>query len=104
MSIVKFDLESNTVTGYNRDGSATFVKVFEVAQEKYPYEINYFEEYQDYYVFGYDDGNLYIGGPTSPIVIRKSDFKALNYDPWLFLGLDPDAENAGDILDEGEVI
>jgi len=71
-----------------------------IAREKYPYPINYFEEYKDYFVFGYDDGRDHIGGPTSPIVIRKSDLEAFNYAP-IFFNMDINAPDVGEVLREG---
>ena len=82
---------------------ANFDKALELAREKYPHPINHYEEYRDYFVFDYDDGTEYTGGDRSPIVIRKSDMAALNYDPAFFLGLFDDADDAGGILAEGEV-
>lgn len=81
---------------------ATFTEALKVAKEKYPHQINHYEEYRDYFVFDYDDGIERVGGPKSPIVIRKSDMAALNYAP-IFFNLDADAEDVGDVLAEGEI-
>ncbi len=75
----------------------------EDCEGKYPHPINHYEEYEDCFVFDSDDGTEHVGGTRSPIVIRKSDMAALNFDPAFFWGLDADAENAGDVLAEGEV-
>lgn len=80
----------------------TFEEALEIAKAKYPYQINHYEEYKDYFVFDYDDGMEHIGGPTSPIVIRKADKVALNYEP-IFFNLDADAEDVGDIIAEGKL-
>ena len=77
-----------------------FDKALRIAKEKYPHEINHFEEYEDYFVFDFDDGEERTGGEFSPIVIRKSDFAALNYAP-IFFDLSDDAEDVGDVLAEG---
>ena len=81
----------------------SFDEALRIAKEKYPHPINHYEEYADYFVFEYVDGTEHDGGTTSPIVIRKSDMAALNYNPSFFLGLFEDADSAGDILAEGEV-
>lgn len=77
-----------------------FDKALKIAKEKYPHEINHFEEYAKYFVFYHDDGEERTGGEFSPIVIRKSDFAALNYAP-IFFNLSDDAEDVGDVLAEG---
>lgn len=77
-----------------------FDKALKIAKEKYPHEINHFEEYAKYFVFDYDDGEERTGGEFSPIVIRKSDFAALNYAP-IFFNLSDDAEDVGDVIAEG---
>lgn len=82
--------------------NSLFSEALEIAKDKYPYPINFYEEYRDYYVFGYNDGNEYIGGTMSPIVIRKSDMAALNYAP-IFFNMDADAEDVGEVLSEGKV-
>lgn len=79
-----------------------FDKALQIAKEKYPHEINHFEEYENYFVFDYDDGKERTGGEFSPIVIRKSDFAALNYAP-IFFNLSEDAEDVGDVLTEGNI-
>lgn len=81
---------------------STFEEALATARERYPHPINRFEEYEDYYVFRYDDGKEYVGGTMSPIVIRKSDMAALNYAP-IFFNMDADAEDVGDVISEGEV-
>lgn len=78
----------------------SFDEALKLAKEKYPYPINHYEEYRDYFVFEYDDGRAHDGGPTSPIVIRKSDMAALNYAP-IFFDISADAEDVGDVLAEG---
>lgn len=82
--------------------ATSFDEALAVAREKYPHQINHYEEYRDYYVFDYDDGVEHTGGTTSPIVIRKSDLVALNYAP-IFFNMDPEAEDVGDVLSEGAV-
>ncbi|MBR2836137.1 MAG: hypothetical protein IKE43_10600 [Coriobacteriales bacterium] len=82
---------------------SSFNEALKVATEKYPHKINYYEEYKDYYVFGYDDGIEHTGGTKSPIVIRKADMVALNYSPAIFFHLDASAEDVGDILSKGEI-
>lgn len=82
--------------------AVTFNKALDIAREKYPFPINHYEEYRDYYVFWHDDGNEYTGGPMSPIVIRKSDSAALNYAP-IFFNMDINAEDVGDVLAEGSI-
>ena len=82
--------------------TATFDEALALAREKYPYPVNFFEEYRDYFVFGHDDGNEYTGGPMSPIVIRKSDMAALNYAP-IFFDMSADAEDVGEVLAEGSI-
>lgn len=81
----------------------SFDEALKLAKEKYPYPINHYEEYRDYFVFEYNDGRPHDGGPTSPIVIRKSDMAALNYNPAVFLGLFGEAGDIGDVLAEGEI-
>ena len=81
-----------------------FDGALEVASARYPYPINRYEEYRDYFVFAYDDGRVRDGGPQSPIVVRKSDLAALTWDAAFFLGLDAGVESAGDVLAEGEVL
>lgn len=80
--------------------AATFEEALELAREKYPYPINHYWEYRDYFVFKYDDGTEHEGGPTSPIVIRKTDMAALNYAP-IFFNMDVNAEDVGGVLAEG---
>lgn len=82
--------------------AVSFEQALEIAKAKYPHQINYYEEYADYFVFGCDDGSEYDGGEYSPIVIRKSDSMALNYVP-VFFNLDADAESPGEIISEGEI-
>lgn len=83
--------------------NVTFDAALEAARKKYPHQINYYEEYRDYFVFMCLDGNEYVGGTMSPIVIRKSDMAALNYAP-IFFDLDVNAEDVGDILAEGDIV
>lgn len=78
----------------------TFEQALEIAKSKYPYPINHYEEYADYYVFDHDDGVERIGGMYSPVVIRKSDGAALNYAS-IFFNMDADAEDVGDPIAEG---
>jgi hypothetical protein len=78
----------------------SFDKALGIAKAKYPHPINHYEEYRGYYVFEYANGTEYVGGDRSPIVIRKSDGRALNYAP-VFFNMDEDAEDVGDILSEG---
>lgn len=82
--------------------TASFDRALAVARERFPYEINHFEEYEKYYVFENLDSPECTGGPSSPIVIRKSDMAALNYAP-IFFNMDTDAEDVGDILAEGSL-
>ena len=82
--------------------NSSFDKAFKVASEKYPHRINYYEEYEKYFVFGFDDGVEHVGGELSPIVIRKSDYEALSYAP-IFFNLDPDAEDVGETVSEGKI-
>lgn len=79
-----------------------FNEALELAKAKYPYRINHYEEYADYYVFDHNDGVERTGGTLSPIVIRKSDGVALNYEP-IFFNLDADAEDVGEIIAEGSI-
>lgn len=80
----------------------SFQKALEIAKEKYPHEINYYEEYRDYYVFSHEDGIERVGGDYSPVVIRKSDYAALNYAP-IFFNLSADAEDVGEVISEGQI-
>lgn len=80
----------------------TFDKALNIAKSKYPLPINRFEEYKDYFVFEHDDGEEHVGGVSSPIVIRKSDGAALNYEP-IFFNMDIGAEDPGEVLKEGDV-
>ena len=82
--------------------TATFDEALKVAREKYPYPINHYEEYENYFVFDNDDGVDRVGGMASPIVIRKSDLAALNYEP-IFFNMSADAEDVGEIIAEGEI-
>lgn len=79
-----------------------FNEALKLAQTKYPYPINHFEEYKDYFVFWHEDGRERDGGDMSPIVIRKSDMEALNYAP-IFFNMDADAEDVGDVISEGAI-
>ena len=80
--------------------ATTFHKALEIAQARYPHRINYYEEYEKYYVFGCDDGREHVGGDFDPIVIRKSDAQALNYAP-IFFNFSADAEDVGDVIAQG---
>lgn len=82
---------------------AAFDEALKVAKGRYPHPINHYVEYRDYFVFDYDDGAEHDGGTKSPIVVRKSDMAALNFNPAFFWGLFPDSENAGEIISEGKV-
>lgn len=82
--------------------SVSFSQALEIAKSKYPHPINHYEEYEDYYVFDYDDGTVHTGGTKSPVVIRKSDGMALNYAP-IFFNLSADAEDVGDAIKEGVI-
>lgn len=79
-----------------------FLEALKIAKEKYPHEINHYEEYRDYFVFDYDDGIDHVGGTASPIVIRKSDMEALNYAP-IFFNLDADSDDVGEVIAEGKI-
>ena len=80
----------------------SFQDAFRIAQNKYPHQINHFEEYEKYFVFEFDDGIERIGGELSPIVIRKADGMALNYAP-IFFDLGEDAEEVGEIVRGGTI-
>lgn len=80
--------------------TVSFEAALNIAQAKYPHQINHYEEYEKYFVFERDDGREHIGGDFSPIVIRKSDGAALNYAP-IFFNLDAEAEDVGEIISEG---
>ena len=82
--------------------AVSFREALKIAQNKYPYRINHYEEYEKYFVFDFDDGTEYVGGDRSPIVIRKSDSAALNYAP-IFFNFDADAEDVGPVISEGTV-
>lgn len=82
--------------------AASFRKALIIAQKKYPYRINHYEEHEKYFVFDFDDGTEYAGGDLSPIVIRKSDSAALNYAP-IFFNFDADAEDVGEVVSEGTI-
>lgn len=72
------------------------------ASDLYPHEINHYEEYEDYFVFDNNDGDIRYGGTKSPVVIRKSDGEALNYAS-IFFNMDLDAEDVGDLVSEGRI-
>jgi hypothetical protein len=55
----------------------SYEEALAIARSKKP-KINGCSEYNNAYVFGYDDGNHHIGGPNSPIVIMKDTGEALN--------------------------
>lgn len=80
--------------------AVSFEEARQIASERYSFPINYYEEYKDYFVFGYDDGTQFIGGPQMPVVIRKSDGAFQAYDS-MFFGIDPNAEDAGKVISEG---
>jgi hypothetical protein len=80
----------------------SFREALKIAQDKYPHQINHFEEYEKYFVFEFDDGIERIGGELSPIVIRKADGMALNYAP-IFFDLSEDAEDVGEAVSEGMI-
>ncbi len=80
--------------------ATTFCEALNIARSLYPHRINHYEEYGNYFVFECDDGDIHVGGDFSPIVIRKSDAKALNYAP-IFFDLSPDAEDVGELISEG---
>ena len=79
-----------------------FKDALDIAKNKYPHSINHYEEYKDYFVFDYDDGEVRCGGELSPIVVRKIDGQALNYAP-IFFNFDEDAEDAGEVISEGTI-
>lgn len=102
---------NQSFTGYARHAftrqkvqstTATFKQALDIAKSKYPHEINHYEEYKDYFVFDYDDGEVRTGGPLSPVVVRKSDSEALNYES-VFFDLSDDAEDVGGIISEGHI-
>lgn len=82
--------------------TVSYNQALEIAKDKYPHQINHFEEYRGYFVFSHEDGNEYVGGTKSPIVIRKADGAALNYAP-IFFNLDVDAEDVGEVISQGAV-
>lgn len=82
--------------------TVSYDQALEIAKDKYPHQINHFEEYREYFVFSHEDGIEYVGGTKSPIVIRKSDGAALNYAP-IFFNLDVDAEDIGEAISQGAV-
>lgn len=79
-----------------------FNEALRIAKNEYPHPINKYEEYAEYYVFEYDDGEIHDGGTMSPIVVRKSDMKTLNYAP-IFFNMSEDAPDVGEIISEGTV-
>lgn len=80
----------------------SFDKALEKAKSLYPLPIDHYEEYANYYVFEQMQDVEQIGGPSSPIVIRKSDGAALNYEP-VFFNMSEDAEDVGDVMSEGNL-
>lgn len=82
--------------------SLSFDEALNIAQKKYPHIINRYEEYQNYFVFDYDDGEVHYGGTMSPIVIRKSDGEPFNYAP-IFFDMGENAEDVGDVISEGKI-
>lgn len=79
-----------------------FREALKIATQKYPHSINHYEEYENYFVFDFDDGKEYVGGELSPIVIRKADGAALNYAP-VFFDFSDDAEDVGEMVREGKL-
>ena len=82
--------------------TVSYEEAFQIAKAKYPHKINHYEEYKKYYVFFNTKCAEYTGGDYSPIVIRKSDGRALNYAP-IFFNFNADAEKVGDIIADGEI-
>ena len=82
--------------------TVSFNEAHQIAKEKYPHEINHYEEYEKYFVFECIDGRMHVGGDYSPIVIRKSDGVALNYAP-IFFNIDAEAEDVGEVISEGSI-
>lgn len=82
--------------------SISFDSALEIAKAKYPYQVDHFEEYKDYFVFDMHDDVERVGGSASPIVIRKADGAALNYAP-IFFNMDAEAEEIGDVISEGTI-
>lgn len=80
----------------------SFEAALNIAKAKYPHQINHFEEYRDYFVFDHDDGVESVGGPLSPVVIRKSDGAVFNYEA-IFFNLGEDAEDVGGIVSQGKI-
>lgn len=80
--------------------TVSFERALEIAKAYYPHPINHYEEYENYFVFDHDDGVEHVGGTFSPIVVRKSDGMALNYES-VFFNMAEDAEDVGDALSEG---
>lgn len=80
--------------------TVSFERALEIAKADYPHPINHYEEYENYFVFDHDDGVEHVGGTFSPIVVRKSDGMALNYES-VFFNMAEDAEDVGDTLREG---
>ena len=78
--------------------TVSFERALEIAKADYPHPINHYEEYENYFVF--DHGVEHVGGTFSPIVVRKSDGMALNYES-VFFNMAEDAEDVGDTLREG---
>ena len=79
-----------------------FKTALEIAEKNYPHSINHYEEYNDYFVFDYDNGAVRVGGELSPIVICKKDGQALNYAP-IFFDLSENAKDVGEIISEGTI-
>ena len=82
--------------------AVSFEEAFEIARKRYRHQINHFEEYEKYVVFFNTQCSEYTGGDYSPIVIRKSDGRALLYAP-IFFNFDADAEDVGEIIAEGVI-
>lgn len=81
--------------------SISFDEALGIARGKYPYEIDHYEEYADYYVFERISDVERVGGAGMPIVIRKADGVAFNYEA-IFFNFDEDAD-VGDLVSEGAV-
>lgn len=79
-----------------------FREALKIAKQNYPHSINHYEEYEHYFVFDFDDGEVRMGGELSPVVIRKDDGEVLNYAP-IFFDLSDTAEDVGDIISEGKL-
>lgn len=64
-------------------------------------EVNYYEEYEKCFVFGFDDGNEYDGGEYDPVVVQKDGSGHVPYVIAIQKGLfDGDLLKAGDIPED----